>query len=73
MNTKLLIDFIEEMGIKKQTLVKKLGLSSQGFYNKLEKGNFSITEALTIQKALRLTDDEFKAIFSQNVGKNSTN
>lgn len=56
--------YLVEHGIKQQWLAKELGLTYQALYVKLVgKGNFSIKQALTIKKLLRLTEQEFETFF----------
>lgn len=63
-NTKMLKDYISNMGIPITTLAKKCGLSAQSFYHKLDgKTEFKQSEIVAIKEALRLTSDERDAIF----------
>lgn len=57
-------EYLAEHGISQQYIAKLLGITYQALYKKLVgKGNFSLEQALTIKKALRLTEDEFEDLF----------
>ena len=56
--------YIDENKINQQWLAEQLGITYQALYVKLVgKGNFSIKQALTIKKLLRLTWEEFEELF----------
>lgn len=71
MNNNLLNEIIETKKISKSDLARKIGLSRQGLYNKLN-GNrrFVDTEIRALAIALDLTDSEKNAVFfDRDVGK----
>jgi len=56
--------YIDENKVNQQWIAEQLGITYQALYVKLVgKGNFSIKQALTIKKLLRLTWDEFEELF----------
>jgi DNA-binding XRE family transcriptional regulator len=56
--------YIDENKVNQQWLAEQLGITYQALYVKLVgKGNFSIKQALTIKKLLRLTWEEFEELF----------
>jgi len=56
--------YIDENKINQQWIAEQLGITYQALYVKLVgKGNFSIKQALTIKKLLRLTWEEFEELF----------
>ena len=63
-NRELLEAAIERSGYRKRYLAELLGLSPQGFYNKLNnKTEFTQSEIATLVKRLCLFDFEREAIF----------
>jgi DNA-binding XRE family transcriptional regulator len=56
--------YIDENKVNQQWIAEQLGITYQALYVKLVgKGNFSIKQALTIKKLLRLTWEEFEELF----------
>jgi DNA-binding XRE family transcriptional regulator len=56
--------YIDENKVNQQWIAEQLGITYQALYVKLVgKGNFSIKQALTIKKFLRLTWEEFEELF----------
>lgn len=56
--------YIDENKVNQQWIAEQLGITYQALYVKLVgKGNFSIKQALTIKKMLRLTWEEFEELF----------
>lgn len=73
-NRELLEAAIERSGYRKGYLAELLGLSPQGFYNKLNnKTEFTQSEIATLVKRLCLFDFEREAIFfAEKVDKEET-
>lgn len=71
-NTALLEETIKNKGIKNSFLAGKLGISNQGFLNKLHgKTEFKTSEMSILANTLSLGQTEFFAIFF-NVGVDKT-
>jgi DNA-binding XRE family transcriptional regulator len=64
MNLQLLQDRIKDSGITKVALAKKLDLTTQSLWDKLNgKYNFSLTDAERLTEILNLSDSEAREIF----------
>lgn len=69
-NLALLKKKIEESGVTITFLAKKCKMSRETFYNKMAgKSEFKGSEMYYIAKALRLTKEEFNAIFFDYKGE----
>lgn len=63
-NTELLVKKINESGLKVSFIAEKLGLTYQGFMNKVNnKTEFKATEVAALQQLLHLTNEEVQEIF----------
>lgn len=63
-NTDLLLLKIDESGYKAKWVAEQLGLTYQGFFNKIfNKTEFKATEIATLKELLHLTDAEVAEIF----------
>jgi hypothetical protein len=73
-NEKLLREKMAESGYKMQFIAEKCGLTYQGLLNKINNVRaFKTTEAGILKDLLKLSDDEFNAIFfADNVGCETT-
>lgn len=73
-DTELLYEKIKQSGLKICFIAWKLGLSRQGFYNKVNnKSEFNAKEIQLLYSLLGLTEKErIKIFFAKNVGKKST-
>lgn len=65
MNTIKLKQKMKEIGITQTAIAKQMGIKVQSLNRKIKAGKFSISEAVAIKNALRLTNDEFIDIFMQ--------
>ena len=64
MNSEMLKERIERDGIKKSKLAECMGISPQGFYNKLNGiHDFTISEAAVLKRMLHLTNKECEMLF----------
>ena len=64
MDGKALRSRIDAEGIKIRKVAERLGLSTQGLYNKLNgDSEFLTSELATLKEMLHLTDQEFLALF----------
>ena len=65
-NLELLRTFIERSGVSITFIAKQLGITYVGLNNKLKgKYAFTLDEALTLKKILKLTQSEWNAIFDE--------
>lgn len=73
-DSRLLKETIEGSGISVSFLARKLGISREGFYKKLNnESEFKASEILCLSDALHLTDDRRDSIFfAKNVECNAT-
>lgn len=73
-DTKLLQKCIQDTGVKKVYLEHKLGLSHQGFYNKLVgKSEFTVKEITILCELLNINRSlREKIFFATNVDEKST-
>lgn len=73
-NTKLLRNKIDESGYKLRFIAKQLGITYQGFLNKINnESEFKVSEVQILFELLHLTELERDAIFfTQNVDFQST-
>lgn len=63
-NRRLLKEKIVGSGILMRHLAEKCGITPQAFSTKINgRSEFSMSEAATLRDELRLTDEEFMAIF----------
>lgn len=63
-DTELLKKKINENGYKVSFIAEKLGLTIQGFYNKINnKSGFYVTETAILKELLNLSDQEYSDIF----------
>lgn len=62
-NMKLLSKKIEDSGIPITVIAKKAGIIRATFYNRLDKGDWRVSEVIAITKVLRLTKKERDDIF----------
>lgn len=62
-NTELLREKIESSGITMTALAKKCGFSRGTLYNKLDSGDFKVSEMLSISNSLHLSMKERDDIF----------
>lgn len=71
---KMLQEKVKQSGLRTAFIAKKVGLTPQGLYNKLNgKYEFNVSEMQNLSKLLRLSDAENMAIFfADNVDKSST-
>lgn len=65
-NTKMLKERIEESGITITALSRKLNMSRENFYNRLEKGEFKVSEMIIICNVLQINDKDRELIFFAN-------
>ena len=63
-NLILLTEKIDQSGMKRKAIAKKMGLTPPGLANKLNgKRDFSATEINSIANAINLTDEDILSIF----------
>ena len=74
-NIVLLQKYIEKSGLKKGYIAEHMGLSKQGFHNKINgKTDFSVKEILTLCNLLNISITEREEIFfTIDVDEKSTN
>lgn len=65
-NLELLRAFIERSGISITFIAKQLGITYVGLNNKLKgKYTFTLREALQLKRILKLTQEEWNAVFDE--------
>lgn len=62
-DTKLLRQRITASGTTITAVARVLCMSRENFYNRLQSGEFTVSEMMKLSDFLRLTDDEKDAIF----------
>lgn len=71
-DTQYLVDVMNNSGLKREFVAKKIGCTRQSFSKKLKTGNFDIKEADTLSEIFGFNSRERNRIFfAKNVTNNS--
>lgn len=62
-NMNLLRDKIDNSGISISHIARQMGVARETIYNKLNSGDFKVSEAVTLANILKLSKKEIEQIF----------
>lgn len=66
MNVEMLKERIDAAPISATALIDEIGISRATLYRKIKSGDFSVSEAVRIAKALKFTSSDVMCIFFNN-------